>query len=316
MTEGASALSERVRAIAEDHLSGATALSEQLTDVLREALAQSRATTIEAVRAELLDIGERVIRAHPNMALLVHVVSAVLRAIAGAATVEEARAVARHALDQFQHQRRENARALEARAGDLIPDGARVLTHSFSATVLSALRAALARGRSISVVCTESRPLGEGRLLAHRALALGLPVTLIVDAAMAEWAGRCTLALVGADCVAPEGVVNKIGTRLLALAARERSMPIYALAESGKFFPSLLSASRPQSPAEIWETPPSGLAVWNEYFEATPLDLFTGILTEDGLLSPEDVRRRTREIIVDERLWSRLRSSPSATSSS
>ncbi len=312
----ASTLNERVRAIAEDHLSGATELTEQLTEVLREVLSLSPAATAEALGAELLDIGEHVIRAHPNMAPLVHLVNAVVRATAGAETLEEARSAARHALNRFHQERQENARALEAQASALIPEGACVLTHSFSATVLSALRAARARGRSFSVVCTESRPLGEGRLLAERVLALGLSVTLIVDAAMAEWAGRCTLALVGVDSISPEGVVNKIGTRLLALAARERGIPLYALAESGKFFPIPLSASRSQSPAEIWETPPSGLTIWNEYFETTPLELFTGILAEDGLLSPDDVRRRIREIDIDERLWSRLRSSPSATNSS
>lgn len=311
-----STLNERVRAITEDHLSGATALTEQLTEVLREVLSLSSATTAEALREALLDIGERVIRAQPNMAPLVHLVNAVVRATTEAKTLEEARSAARHALDRFRQKQQENARALEARASDLIPEGACVLTHSFSTTVLSALHAARARGRSFSVVCTESRPLGEGRLLAERALALGLSVTLIVDAAMAEWAGRCTLALVGADSISPEGVVNKIGTRLLALAVRERGIPIYALAESSKFFPIPLRALRPQSPAEIWGTPPSGLTIWNEYFETTPLELFTGILAEDGLLSPNDVRRRVREIVIEERLWSRLRSSPSATNSS
>ncbi|MCS6815808.1 MAG: translation initiation factor eIF-2B [Blastocatellia bacterium] len=316
MRENPSTLSERVRAIVEDHLSGATTLTEQLAEVMRDALSLSSAATPEDLGMELLDIGERVIRAHPNMASLVHLVNTVVRATAGIAMLEEARSSAQEALNRFHKEWREHTRALEIRASDLIPDGARVLTHSFSATVLAALRAAHARGRSFSIVCTESRPLCEGRRFAEQALALGLPVTLIVDAAMAEWAGRCTLALVGADCVAPEGVVNKIGTRLLALAARECGIPLYVLAESSKFFPALLSASRSQSPVEIWETPPLGLTIWNEYFETTPLDLFTGVLTERGLLSPEDVRRHIRGIVIDARLWSRLRLSPSATNSS
>jgi len=316
MQGDASALNERIRAIAEDHLSGATALSERAAEVLREAVELSPATTVEALRAEVLDIGERVLRAHPNMAPLVHVMNTVARAIAEAATLEEARSAARQALDRFHHERQEQARALEEHAYELIPDGARVLTHSFRATALAALRTARERGRRFSIVCTESRPLCEGRRLVERLLTLDLPVTLIVDAAIAEWAGRCTLALVGADCVAPEGVVNKIGTRLLALAARERHLPIYALAESSKFFPLPLSLSRPQSPTEIWETPPPGLTIWNEYFETTPLELFTGIITERGLLSPEDVRRCLRDLVIDERLWSRLKSSLSATNSS
>lgn len=312
MREDAATPQERLRAIEGDHLAGATELTERLADVLRDAVTRSRATTVEALSAEVLDLGERAIRAHPNMAPLVHLVNVAVRAASGALTLEDARSALRQALDEFLRERRENARILRERASQLIPEGARVLIHSFSGTVLDALRAARAGGRSFSIVCTEARPLCEGRLLASRALALGLPVTLIVDAAMGEWAGRCALALVGADCVSPEGVTNKIGTRLLALAARERGLPIYALAESSKFFPLPLSAARPQAPTEVWETPPAGLVIWNEYFETTPLDAFTAILSEHGLLSPTDVRRHIRNLSFDERLWSRLRSSPSA----
>ncbi len=305
-------LQERLRALVEDHLSGASTLAERAAEVLSEAAARSRAPTVEAVCAEVLDSGAQVISAHPNMAPLVHLVNAAVRAVAGAATPEDARLAVRRALERFWCEQQERVRALQERVGDLIPNGARILTHSFSSTVLSALGAARARGRSFSIVCTESRPLFEGRMMAERALALGLPATLIVDAAIGEWAGRCTLALVGADCVSPEGVTNKIGTRLLALAAREHGIPVYALAEGSKFFPVPLRASRAHSPTEVWETPPAGLTIWNEYFETTPLEAFTGILSESGLLAPEDVRRQIRNLSIDERLWSRLRSLLSA----
>jgi translation initiation factor eIF-2B subunit delta len=305
-------LRERLRAIVEDHLSGASALTERTAQVLDDAVACSRAATVEAVRAEVLDIGAQVIGAHPNMAPLVHLVNAAVRAVAEAATPEDARLAIRRALERFRREQQEHVRALQERVSDLIPDGARVLIHSFSSTVLSALDAARARGRSVSIVCTESRPLFEGRRTAEHALALGLPVTLIVDAAIGEWAGRCTLALVGADCVSPEGVTNKIGTRLLALAAREHGIPVYALAESSKFFPVPLRTARAHSPTEVWEMPPAGLTIWNEYFETTPLEAFAGICSESGLLSPEDVRRRIRDLSLDERLWARLRSLLSA----
>jgi len=307
-----STLQERLRALIEDHLSGASALTRRTAEVLGDAVANSRATTVEAVCAEVLDIGARVIGAHPNMAPLVHLVNAAVRAAAEAATSEDARLAVRRALERFWREQQDHVRALQERVGDLIPDGARVLTHSFSSTVLSAIGAARARGRSLSIVCTESRPLFEGRTAAEQALALGLSATLIVDAAIGEWAGRCTLALVGADCVSPEGVTNKIGTRLLALAAREHGIPVYALAESSKFFPVPLSASRAHSPTEVWETPPAGLTIWNEYFETTPLEAFTGICSESGLLSPEDVRCQIRDLSIDERLWARLRSLLSA----
>ncbi len=314
MGEGLTIPEERIGAILEDRRSGATELTRRAADVLREVLTHSRATRTEALRAEILQVGERLIRAHPNMAPLVHLVNTALCALRETRALAEARQAAQQALDQFLRERQENALRLQAEASRWIPEGARVLTHSFSATVLSVLQAARARGRTLALVCTESRPLYEGRALAEQALTLGVPVTLILDAALGEWAGRCTLALVGADCVSPQGVVNKIGTRLLALAARERGIPAYVLAESGKFFPFALSVARPHAPTEIWEAPPEGLTIWNEYFETTPLEAFTGIISERGFLSPQDVRHHLRDLSFDPELWSRLKSSRSETS--
>jgi translation initiation factor 2B subunit (eIF-2B alpha/beta/delta family) len=52
--------------------------------------------------------------------------------------------------------------------------------------------------------------------------------------------GEADLVLVGADAVTPEAVVNKAGTRLLALAARAAGVPVCVAADSGKLSPGPL----------------------------------------------------------------------------
>jgi len=59
-------------------------------------------------------------------------------------------------------------------------------------------------------------------------------VTLITDAQAAVFAGSVDLVLLGADALTEVGAVNKVGSRLIALAAREAGAPVYACCDSGK----------------------------------------------------------------------------------
>ena len=187
-----------------------------------------------------------------------------------------------------------NTARVIALAAELIPDGATVLTHSASHTVSEALRKARRGGRSFSVIATESRPVCEGAEQARKLAADGIPVALVVDAAMGRILTEASLVLVGADSVCAGGVVNKIGTTLLALGAKELGKEIYTLCSSEKVCPTgeypPPEASR--DPDEVARDRPPGLSVNNLYFEITSLDLFTAIVTETGTLTPLAFRAR------------------------
>jgi translation initiation factor 2B subunit (eIF-2B alpha/beta/delta family) len=60
----------------------------------------------------------------------------------------------------------------------------------------------------------------------------------IHDAALYSALADIDIVVVGADAVTPETVVNKVGTALVALAARERRKPIWVLCGSAKFAPA------------------------------------------------------------------------------
>jgi translation initiation factor 2B subunit (eIF-2B alpha/beta/delta family) len=243
------------------------------------------------------------IEAQPAMAPLANLASAVARAARARATLTP-RAAADAAL-AFISDAERRAAETASHAARLVREGQTVLTHSRSSTVLAALNEARSHGRSFTVVATESRPMLEGRALAEHLSSQSISVTVIADAAAALMMDSVDVVLVGADRVTPDSVVNKIGTRMIALAALERGIPVYALSDSSKFInfsePSSLEGER-RSGDELWPQAPGQLVVANYYFEPTPLTYFTAIITEGGEVAPSEAARRAQAAALDQSL--------------
>jgi translation initiation factor 2B subunit (eIF-2B alpha/beta/delta family) len=171
-----------------------------------------------------------------------------------------------------------------------------LLTHSRSATVERVLAALTANGSSAveRVIVTEARPGGEGVGLAGALAASGLPVTLIADAAVGMLAHEARCVVVGADSVRADGsVVNKIGTSLLALAARAAGIPLYVLTESLKIAPRNWPLVLEETDSMLLlRDPIPGVTVHTTVFDLTPAAHVTALLTERGALSHLQVRQR------------------------
>ena len=238
------------------------------------------------------------------MAPLARLASAAVEAAAQCDNAAEALGCAEAAARSFTQRAASACQAAAVHAAELIHDGSRVLTHSRSSTVFQAFKLAIAAGHRVAVIATESRPLMEGRQLAAELVRQGATVTLIADADAASGIERAELVLIGADAVTASRVINKIGTRLIALAARELGKPVYVVCDTSKFVGSaegLLHARRRQDSAELWLDAPDGLEVLNAYFEATPLSLFTAVITEDGPATQEDAARQAEQFTLNGR---------------
>lgn len=269
-----------VKRIARDRSKGASVLAEDallaLEDAWRSKIAARRAA----------DLARKLASSRPSMPVLENVVNlATLRAFesfdAGrdpAAAVEAVREAARA------------ARGAASRHAAAIAQGV-VLTHSASETVLKAIRAAARAKRVSRVIVTEARPGREGRD-ASRALARdGVEVTHVVDATVALHVREADLVLVGADAVLPDGsIVNKAGTSLVALAARESSVPVLAVADAFKVSPREGVPLEEKAPEEVWSKPPPGVRVRNIYFDVTRGTLVHRLVTEEGALRAEAAR--------------------------
>jgi S-methyl-5-thioribose-1-phosphate isomerase len=213
-----------------------------------------------------------------------------------------------------------NLRIAEVGLG-LIKDGDTILTHCNTGglgtveygTALGILRVAWERGRRISVVATETRPLLQGaRLTAWELKKYGVPFKLICDSAAGYVMSKGLVngVLVGADRVLATGhVANKVGTLTLAVLARHYNIPFYVAAPLSTFDlltkPSEIPIEE-RDPREVTHIhgkliTVKGVEVMNPAFDVTPPDLISGIITESGVLRPPYERSITEILGYDPR---------------
>jgi methylthioribose-1-phosphate isomerase len=198
-------------------------------------------------------------------------------------------------------------RAIGKYGASIVPKGAGILTHCNAGalatagygTALGVIRSAFENDPTIQVYADETRPRLQGaRLTTWEMCQEGIPVTLITDN-MSAWVmkqGKIDVVIVGADRIARNGdTANKIGTYLLALAAKAHQIPFYVAAPSSTIDFSIATGAeipieeRPNEEiAWIHEETicPDGVKFYNPAFDVTPADLITGIITENGITHP------------------------------
>ena len=278
-------IAQEIAAIAEDSVSGAVEIAEKSAEALQRLAHHEQVTDIEDLRRRLSELGWGLIRIHPTMAPLVNLINGVLWKLDDAPTVEAARHAITTATSDFKRHLHVHEAAIAETALRLIPDEGQLLTNGRSTTVRAALRHAQRAGRRFRVICAEGRPACEGRSLAAELAAGGIPVTLVIDALAIAMVSEAHLVLVGADHLGSHGLVNKVGTYGIALAARECRVPMYALCGSEKFLPpGFVPPGQARWPADqIWNEAPAGVTITNLYYDSTPLAILAGIVTEQGV---------------------------------
>lgn len=183
-----------------------------------------------------------------------------------------------------------------------IRDGSVIMTHCHSSMSTGILLTAVEQGKNIRVFCTETRPLYQGHITAKELIGAGIDTTMVVDSAM-RWVlnkENIDMIITGADAITSQGTaINKIGTRLLALAAREMDIPFYTATTLLKYDPETsigkLTEIEMRSPKEIWPDHPEGLKILNPAFETVSHDLIDGLITEEGIFSPSLVYSIVKE---------------------
>jgi len=191
----------------------------------------------------------------------------------------------------------------------LLNDGDVVLTHCNAGslatvqygTALAPIRAAIEDGKKISVIVDETRPRLQGaRLTAYELQYDKIPVKVISDTSsgLLMRLGKIDKVIVGTDRVSSDAVFNKIGTYLVALAAKDNNIPFYVAAPT-----STLSLQDTVDDVTIEQRDatevsyvlgkvrivPEGVECLNYAFDITPFRLVSGIITEDGVFTPEEM---------------------------
>ncbi len=193
----------------------------------------------------------------------------------------------------------------------LIPQKANILTHCNAGalaavrygTALAPIYVAHENGKSVHVYADETRPLLQGaRLTAYELAENGVPVTLqcdnMVSSLMSK--GMIDMVFVGADRVALNGdTANKIGTSGVAVLAKYYGIPFYVCApfstidfncKNGK---DIVIEQR--DPDEVTEMhyksrmTHNNVNVYNPAFDVTDHTLISGIVTEKGVFTVEEL---------------------------
>ncbi|KAL4224087.1 Translation initiation factor [Mactra antiquata] len=175
-----------------------------------------------------------------------------------------------------------------------IGDGSKILVHSHSRVVQQVLKEAVQSNKRFEVFVTESRPNDAG-LTTHQELSeCGIPSTLILDSAVGYVMEKVDMVLVGAEGVVESGgIINKIGTYSIAIAAKAMNKPLYVVAESFKFV-RLFPLNQQDLPNEFKykaSTLRKGHNLEEEHplVDYTPPNYITLLFTDLGVLTPSAV---------------------------
>lgn len=161
-------------------------------------------------------------------------------------------------------------------------------------TALGVIRAANEDNKNINVICDETRPVLQGaRLSVFEMQQENIPVRLIVDGAAGHMMqkGQIDKVIIGADRVAKGGVANKIGSLMVALAAKRYNVPFYVAAPISTFdfenniFDTTIEQRNKEEVLKINDKyiTKKETEVENPAFDIVESDLITGIITEEGI---------------------------------
>lgn len=200
----------------------------------------------------------------------------------------------------------------------LIKDGFRIETHCNAGwlafidygTALSPVYLAAKEGKNVFVYVDETRPRSQGaRLTAWELKNEEIPHVIIPDNAGAYlmMQGKVDMMIVGADRIARNGdVANKIGTLEKAIAAKEFNIPFYVAAplatidvncKNGNEIPieersqdEVLYQTGTDNKGNLCKTLvcSPGSEAFNPAFDVTPAKYITGIITEKGIIKPNE----------------------------
>lgn len=196
---------------------------------------------------------------------------------------------------------------------EIVPKGAGILTHCNAGalatvgygTALGVVRSAFAKDNTIQVFADETRPRGQGaKITTFELVKDGIPVTLLTD-------GMCSyfmrnkmidVVVVGADRIAANGdTANKIGTSTVAITAKYYGVPFYVAAPKSTIDLSIKSGNdivielRDEEEVTIVNGKricAEGVRVINPSFDVTDNSLIAGIITEEGIFKPEELKEK------------------------
>lgn len=275
------------------------------------ALAARRHQTvdIESFRKDVKKDADYLIASRPTAVNLAWAVARLINRIEQTGTVAQAKTQLIEEAQLIREEDEAACRNIGEHALELLADKERVLTICNAGSIATAkYGTALApfhlgkeRGQEFQVYACETRPLFQGgRLTVWELQQAGVDVTLITDSMAAHTiaAKGIEAIIVGADRITANGdTANKIGTLNLAILAQAYGIPFYVAApvstfdlslETGSSIPIEERAAEEVATIGTQQIAPAGTKVFNPAFDVTPAKYITAIITERGVIRPND----------------------------
>ncbi len=309
--------------IKNDRVSGSSILAHRAAECLdefaTEIVQNQNMVSPKVYFDELIDLGKRLITAQATMAAVFNGVNEIITSVKNELKIlgefsNNSKNEHLHALclrtqlesRKFKIRLKLAHESIASLYSEVLKQNDRIMTISASGSVEILLTTAFDNSMDISVYLPESRPMYEGRILAQRLAQKGLDCTLIADHAMFHFLKDCTKVIVGADRVTPKGLLNKIGTYGLALAAQEEKIPFICTCDCFKFVPDIISIDRlnpPQPESQLYyltegENKPETLKINNVFFDFTPLKYIGKFITDCGSMDNKQIREHIDQVMI------------------
>jgi len=207
-----------IRDVVEERRRGAWWCLKRLVEGLEEAC---RLNMLREVDREAL--ARALESSNPSMAAIINLAEAVRRASDVCSAVYRVGSYVAEARTRLVKNAREFVRS-------------RIVTISFSSAVADTISRYMNRVELVWIL--ESQPGGEGADLYRYLVSRGVNAKLVPDTMATQAVEESDIVLVGADAIDMSGcIVNKIGTRMLAILAYTLGKPVVVLAEAIKISP-------------------------------------------------------------------------------
>ncbi|HEY31577.1 MAG TPA: translation initiation factor eIF-2B [Dehalococcoidia bacterium] len=283
--------------IRDDRTHGAGELARRAASVFKAAAGGSQADDAPQFLSEMSEVGQELMSARPSMAPIRNTVSRLLALISERAIARDVGSLHQFTIvrvDEIISESLQAAAQIILHAQEVIADGDRIMTHSYSSTVVALLKEASSHYKSIGVIITRSGAGRTGEQIVREMADCELSITFVDDTAVGLYIPTVTKVLLGADAVCAGGVVNGVGSYQLVVMAARYQVPVYILADTMKFDANLGGEEvdiEDRDGVELID--PAGLSqavsIRNPHFDITPLELITRVVTERGVMAPADV---------------------------
>ncbi len=179
----------------------------------------------------------------------------------------------------------------------IIKSGDVIFTHCHSTNVVNSLIYSKKHRKKFEVYNTETRPLLQGRKTAKELKRNKIKVTMFVDSALGvalsrgQGTRKADKVFLGADAITKKGIINKIGSGVIAQIAKGENISVYIVADSWKFTKKKIPIEQ-RKLNEVWDNAPKNIKIKNPAFEFVDKKYIKGIISELGILSYQQFLRK------------------------